>query len=133
MRGWAFGILGLTRSEFYHMRPAEFWEAWLAHNEEVMASRRHIGELVRGATLRLVNLQLKQAYQMRDPAKFWRMPWDEEDIELSSLDSMTEQEREAEVEKFNKIFGHGKRKQEHDCECRGEHLGLHEEDEGRTG
>lgn len=116
------------------MRPGEFWEALGAYNEDTMANRRHVGELIRGATLRLVNLQLRAGSQIRDPRDFWRMPWDEQVNELASLDSMTDEDREAEVDKFNKLFGHGKRiSKEHDGQRQREHLGLLEEDEGRSG
>ena len=34
VRGWAFGLLHIPRSEFYLMRPGEFWEALEAHIQE---------------------------------------------------------------------------------------------------
>lgn len=87
------------------MRPGEFLEALAAHNEEVTADRRHLGELVRGATLRLFNIQVAQKSRMRDPAKFWPMPWDEsrvqsEQDEIRRLESLDEAATQKEVDKF---------------------------------
>ncbi len=112
MRGLAFGVLGMTRKEFYEMRPGEFLEALAAHNEEVTADRRHLGELVRGATLRLFNIQVAQKSRMRDPAKFWPMPWDEsrvqsEQDEIRRLESLDEDAAKAEAEKFFSRLNHG--------------------------
>lgn len=104
MRGLAFGVLGMSRKEFYEMRPGEFLEALEAHNEEVAADRRHMGELIRGATLRLFNTQVAQKSRMRDPAKFWRMPWDEtrqsENDEIRRLENLDEAATQKEVDKF---------------------------------
>lgn len=105
MRGLAFGVLGMSRKEFYEMRPGEFLEALAAHNEEVAADRRHIGELIRGATLRLFNIQVTQKSRMRDPAKFWPMPWDEskaqsESDEIRRLENLDEAATQKEVDKF---------------------------------
>ena len=112
MRGWAFGVLGLSRREFYEMRPGEFWEALSAHNEEVLADRRHLGELVRGATLRLFNLQVAQKHKMKDPAKFWPMPWDApkevgEQAEIHRLENLYEAGRQEEVNKFLSRLNNG--------------------------
>lgn len=89
------------------MRLDEFWEAMDAHNQEKEADRRHIGELVRGATLRLFNLQIAQKDRITDPAKFWRMPWDEfttKDEELERFEAMTDEERAENAKDFlNKI------------------------------
>lgn len=112
MRGWAFGVLGLSRKEFYEMRPGEFWEALSAHNEKVLADRRHLGELVRGATLRLFNLQVAQKHRMKDPAKFWPMPWDVsketgEQAEIRRLENLDEAGRQEEVNKFLSRLNNG--------------------------
>lgn len=89
------------------MRLGEFWEALDAHNNEVEADRRHMGELVRGATLRLFNLQIAKKDRFTDPAKFWRMPWDESttnDGELERFEAMTDEERAENAKNFlNKI------------------------------
>lgn len=89
------------------MRLDEFWEAMDAHNQEKEADRRHIGELVRGATLRLFNLQIAKKDRIADPAKFWRMPWDEittKDEELERFEAMTDEERAENAKEFlNKI------------------------------
>jgi hypothetical protein len=112
VRGWAFGVLGLSRRELYEMRPGEFWEALSAHNEEVLADRRHLGELVRGATLRLFNLQVAQKHKMKDPAKFWPMPWDVpkevgEQAEIHRLEHLDEAGRQEEVNKFLSRLNNG--------------------------
>lgn len=112
MRGWAFGVLGLSRKEFYEMRPGEFWEALSAHNEEVLAGRRHIGELVRGATLRLFNTQVAKKSVERNLAKFWPMPWDDqnavgEQAEIRRLENLDEAGRQEEVNKFLSRLNNG--------------------------
>lgn len=100
----------MTRQAFYEMRPGEFWEALRAHEEEVTADRRHIGELVRGATLRLWNLQVGKKTRLTDAHKFWPMPWDEVDpdsSEIKRLTSLSEEETQKEVEKFFSRINHG--------------------------
>ena len=98
IRGLAYGVLRMSRADFMDMPVGEFWEAVEAHYKEVEADRRHVGELVRGAALRLFNINLKRGDQIRDPRKFWPMPWDEEAEavkETGGLESMTEEERTA--------------------------------------
>lgn len=113
VRGWAFGLLKLSRKDFYEMRVGEFFEALLAFREEKEADRRHLGELVRGATLRLINIQLRPKDRMKDPAKFWEMPWDETDDEnqeeIERLNSLTDEERTAEAKKFLELIDNGKK------------------------
>lgn len=93
------------------MRPGEFWEALRAYDSKVSADRRHLGELFRGATLRLWNLQVKKSDRISDPAKFWPMPWDgpaEASQEIKRLASLSEEDTRKEVEKFfAKVNGHG--------------------------
>ena len=98
IRGIALGVLGMTLPDFYAMPVGIFWEALGAHYKEVEAERRHIGELVRGAALRLFNINLKRTDQIRDPRKFWAMPWDdssEEDEQVEALEKMTDEQRAA--------------------------------------
>lgn len=99
IRGLALGVLGMRRSDFYDMPVGEFWEALEAHYKEVEAERRHVGELVRGAALRLFNINLKKSDQIRDPRKFWPMPWDDEVLEAEEvtreLEAMTDEQRTA--------------------------------------
>lgn len=111
----AFGLLGISRREFYEMRPGEFWEALRAYNEQVSADRRHLGELVRGATIRLWNLQVAPKSRLTDVRKFWPMPWDEEQDgeakEIKRLESLDEEQAQKEIDKFLKRIGkHGKRR-----------------------
>lgn len=96
------------------MRPGEFWEALDAHNEEKNADRRHIGELVRGATLRLWNLQVDRQYRIPLPSKFWMMPWDEtqetaELDEIKRLSGLSAEQTQAEVAKFLERVNNGRR------------------------
>lgn len=90
------------------MPVGEFWEALGAHQREVEAERRHIGELVRGAALRLFNINLKKTDQIRDPRKFWEMPWDEpsgEEEQTRALEQMTDEERTASVRSLLQKIG----------------------------
>lgn len=103
----------MSRRDFYEMRPGEFWEALRAHTEEKNTDRRHIGELVRGATLRLFNLQVDKRYRITDPRKFWAMPWDDaaarkEEEEIKRLGSLSEAETAKEVRKFMERINNGK-------------------------
>ncbi len=84
------------------MRPGEFWEALNAYNIEVTAERKHIGELARGATLRLWNLQVAKKDRIADVRKFWPMPWDnlEDDSEIRRLANLSEDEARVEAERF---------------------------------
>lgn len=96
------------------MRPGEFWEALRAYNEQVSADRRHLGELVRGATLRLWNLQVSPKSRLTDTRKFWPMPWDGETDgelrEIKRLENLSEEDAQKEIDKFLKKVGkHGKR------------------------
>lgn len=107
VRGWAFGLLHLPKSEFYQMRPGEFWEAMDAYSREQEANRRHIGELARGAALRLFNVLVAPQSRISDPAQFWVMPWDDvaTDEGLERLQGLTEDERAAEAREFIKRIG----------------------------
>ena len=96
------------------MRPGEFWEALRAYNEQVSADRRHLGELVRGAALRLWNLQVSPKSRIKDARKFWPMPWDDaldsEQREIERLEHLDEDEAQKEIDKFLKKIGkYGKR------------------------
>jgi hypothetical protein len=99
----------MSRAEFYDMPVGEFWEAVNAYYENEESERRHIGELVRGAALRLWNIQLKKGDQIRDPSKFWPMPWDdvvaEGDEAVRELESLSDEERDARAAAFLKNIG----------------------------
>ena len=108
IRGLALGVLRFTRSDFYDMPVGEFWEALDAHYKEVEAERRHIGELVRGAALRLFNINLRKKDQIKDPRKFWRMPWDESvegDEAVKEIEAMTDEQRTASARALLKRIG----------------------------
>lgn len=68
--------MGMARAEFYDMPVGEFFEALRAYGRREETNARHLGELARGAALRLFNVQLRKKDQIRDPAEFWPMPWD---------------------------------------------------------
>lgn len=109
IRGWGIGLLGLSRQDFYDLRPGEYWEALAAYRDEVEANRRHIGELVRGHAVRVINLFVKKGSQFKDVTKFWGMPWDEQadnaaDV-VKELNSLTEEERNAKAQEFLRSIG----------------------------
>lgn len=89
------------------MRPGEFWESMDAYHQEKEADRRHIGELVRGATIRLFNTQVSKKDRMTDIVKFWRMPWDivEIDEELERFNNMNDEERAENARNFLRKIG----------------------------
>lgn len=94
------------------MRPGEFWEAMDAYERKLSADRVHIGELVRGATLRVFNLLVSEKHRIANPAKFWAMPWDDPDREaneIKRLEGLTEAEKQEEARKFLERIHHGKR------------------------
>ena len=103
VRGMAVGLLKLSLEEFYGLRPAELFEALWAYRQERDADRRHIGELVRGATARLINVNLERSRQITDLVSFWPMPWDDpegDDEEENRLRGLSEEERAEEIKKF---------------------------------
>ena len=103
VRGMAVGLLRMSLEEFYGMRPAELFEALWAYRQERDADRRHIGELVRGATARLININLEPCKQITDLLSFWPMPGDEpedDDEEENRLRGLSEEERAEEIKKF---------------------------------
>ena len=111
LRGWAIAHLHLTPAQFYSLRIGEFWEAMDAYWTEKGADRRHVGELVRGAAVRLFNTQVKKPVQRVD--KFWPMPWDNtadaEAEELRRLNSLTPEERDKEAKEFiARLKGNGR-------------------------
>lgn len=107
VRGWAFGVLGMDRASFYAMRLGEFWEAMDAYSKEKEADRRHMGELARGAALRLFNVFVDKKSRISDPAEFWRMPWDEEKVDegLERIRNLSQEERALEAQKLIKRIG----------------------------
>jgi hypothetical protein len=97
VRGWGVGLLHMTAREFGETRVGIFYEALWAYRQEKEADRRHLGELIRGATIRLFNTQVGKRSRVTDLDKFWRMPWDDDRPTLAdavaALDSMTDEER----------------------------------------
>lgn len=110
VRGWAIGLLQIRRDDFYEMRVGEFFEGLDAHRKELEADRRHIGELVRGATLNICNHQRMPKDRIADPAKFWPMPWDDDPGDQAAdqvrrLKEMTAEQRKAAALEFYKKTG----------------------------
>lgn len=98
------------------MRVGEFWEAIAAYRQARSEERRHTAELTRGATMKLWNLHVDKRYRINDPRKFWPMPWDEddaeaEDREVRRLNSLGDEERDAEVQKLLARIHHGSKPQ----------------------
>jgi len=109
VRGWAIGLLHMDRREFGETRVGEFYEAMWAYRQQVEADRRHVGELIRGATVRLFNTQVERRYRMAEVEKFWPMPWDGNPSgslvdAVRAIDSMTDEERRASAEALLKKF-----------------------------
>ena len=103
VRGWAISRLGLSREEFYLMRPGEFWEAMMAWKADKEADRRHGAEVIRGVGVRLFNIQLKAKDQIKDVRKFFPLPWDEEDNqgeEIERLNALSKEEKDAAAKEF---------------------------------
>lgn len=104
MRGWALGLLGMSRDEFYLTRPGEFWEALSAFRREKDDDRRHLGELARGISIRSYNLQVAKRYRKTDPASYWPMPWDDETDGTPAVESLDlEGKREKAKELLDKL------------------------------
>lgn len=103
IRGWAVGLLGIRLPDFLLLRVGEFWEAMAAYRREKELDRRHMGELARGAALRIFNIQLAPKDRVSDPAQFWLMPWDDEkEAPDATLQMMTEEERRENAKEFLK-------------------------------
>lgn len=74
-----------------------------AYRREKELDRRHMGELARGAALRIFNIQLAPKDRVSDPAQFWPMPWDDEkEAPDATLQMMTEEERRENAKEFLK-------------------------------
>lgn len=95
------------------MTAAEFWEAWKAYQDEKLADRRHLGELARGIAIRILNPFVKGA--IRDPEKFWPMPWDEkaaDDAETRRIEQLPYEQKQIEAQKLLKKINGITRKSE---------------------
>lgn len=91
---------------FWTIHLGELLDAMHVWQEDRMAERRHLGELVRGATLRLFNLELKPKDRITDPVKFWPMPWDEETVDVEKeVASWTQEERDKKAREFLERIG----------------------------
>ena len=113
----------MTVREFGETRLGIFYEALWAHRQEKEADRRHLGELIRGATIRLFNTQVDRRSRQAEVDKFWKMPWDGDSPTLAdavrAIDAMTEEERQASADALVRKFEeHGKTGKSQDSHIR---------------
>lgn len=109
MLGWAITLLHLNKSEFGELRVPEYWAAIDAYADEKEADRIHVGELARGAALRLWNLQVSKKDRIEDPSKFWPMPWDKPDSleeAAKNIMALDDKDRDKLAQDFLKRLGH---------------------------
>jgi hypothetical protein len=92
------------------MRPGVFWEAIHVWRKDKNDDRRHIAEVARSVGLRLFNLQLKPEDKIKDPRKFWELPWDKDDSdpELDRLNKLSKADRDKEARAFMDKINFGK-------------------------
>lgn len=100
----AFALFHLSSEQFELTPVGVFWEMVEAYRVEKDAERQHLGELVRGATLRLWNLQVSQKSRIHDPSLFWPMPWDAP--RAAKVETMTKEERDAAARVFLEKLQH---------------------------
>ena len=101
----------MSREDFYSMRMGEFFEAMDAFRKEAEGGRIHMGNLVRGLCIRIVNLFVAKKDRVTDARKFWPMPWDEPDENDAArvarrLSGMSDAERQAKINEFLTKIGH---------------------------
>lgn len=88
------------------------WAALDAYWEEKNNERRHIAELVRGATQRLWNIQVDGKYKIDDACDFWPMPWDDKRVTaeqiVKKIDSLSDEERDIMAQDFINRIKNGK-------------------------
>jgi len=94
------------------MRIGEFFEAMDAFRNEAEAGRQHVGNLVRGLCIRIVNLFVARKDRMKDETKFWPMPWDEVDTKAEDvareLSKLSAEERQEKINEFLSKLDNGK-------------------------
>lgn len=103
----------MTREDFYEMRMGEFWEAMDAFRKEAESGRIHMGNLVRGLCVRIVNLFVSKKDKVKDVCEYWPMPWDEPDEDdaqavARKLSRLSPEEQQAKVNEFLSKLGHGR-------------------------
>lgn len=95
----------MTREDFYSMRMGEFFEAMDAFRKEAEGGRIHVGNLVRGLCVRIVNVLVGKKEKVKDERDYWPMPWDEPKEDSAQevarrLSKMTPEEQQAKVNEF---------------------------------
>ncbi len=103
----------MTREDFYSMRMGEFWEAMDAFRKEAEGGRIHVGNLVRGLCIRIVNLFVSKKDKVKDEREFWPMPWDEPNengaAEVAKrLAGLSDEDRQEKVNEFLSKLGYGR-------------------------
>ena len=68
--------MGLRPDDFGNMRPSAYQAVVAAYTSAENDRLIYLGELIRGATFRIVSLFVKR--RIRNIEKFWKMPWDKE-------------------------------------------------------
>ena len=68
--------MGASPDDLGRLRLPDYWSAMTAYSEQVQADRQHQGDLIRCATMMLINLQLKPKDRFKRVQDFWPMPWD---------------------------------------------------------
>ena len=76
MKGFALGVLRMTETEFGKLHPKDYWAAVSAYNKAEDGRQIYMGEILRGATYRIVMPFIKNRNIRID--QFWPMPWDRE-------------------------------------------------------
>lgn len=103
----------MSREDFYSMRIGEFYEAMDAFRKEAEGDRIHMGNLVRGLCIRIVNLFVARKDRINDERKFWPMPWDEPDKDdaaevAKTLSGLSNEERQEKINEFLSKLGYGR-------------------------
>jgi len=101
MRRFALGVLRLRPGDFGAMLLGEMLDAIAGYNEQLYEEYRLKANLVRTATTYLVNIQLKAEDRLK-PMDLWRMPWDIEEKEPSTV--VSKEEYDEMIKKSEEFF-----------------------------
>lgn len=103
MKGWAIALLHLSLDDLGRLRLPDYWAALRSYQEQVNADRQHLGNLIRCATMMLINIQLKPGSRFKTAQDFWPMPWDapKEDPD-KAIKAMSDEERNAMYNEFRR-------------------------------
>lgn len=101
MRRFALGVLRLRPGDFGAMLLGEMLDAIAGYNEQLYEEYRLRANLVRTATTYLVNIQLKAGDRLK-PMELWKMPWDIEEKEPSTV--VSKEEYDEMIKKSEEFF-----------------------------